>query len=108
MRQELAFLYSTPAYRTQLELFDLGDVGDRLARMARDGDWSALSEVLTDDVIMQLLPQGRYEELPIVLEKWYAGLCDGLSLGLPEHDEHDAAMADMVGRARSIRPRRSR
>jgi hypothetical protein len=31
-RAELAFLYSTPAYRRQLEYFGFGEAGDRSAR----------------------------------------------------------------------------
>lgn len=107
LRQELAFLYSTPAYRAQLALFDLAELGERLSRMARDGDWSSLPAVLTDDVIARLLPQGSYADLPDVLEEWYAGRCDGLSLSLPEPDDHEREWAELVRRARAITPRRT-
>lgn len=104
-RAELGFLYSTPAYRPQLELFGLGDLSDALGRMARDGDWGGLAELMTDEVVTTLVPQGTYEQLPGVLEQWYAGRCDGLVLALPdeEHDgRHDEAFAEVVRRCRGI------
>lgn len=93
-RAELAFLYSTPAYRPQLGLFGLGDLGEALSAMAQRSDWSELARHVTDEVVAQLLPQGTYDELPTVLAEWYAGLCDGIVLGLPQ----DTADEDAVGR----------
>ena len=100
-RSELAFLYSTPAYRPQLELFGLGDLGHTLSAMARSGDWGDLTRHLTDEVIGELLPQGTYDELPAVLAEWYGGLCDGIVLAVPE-DATSEAFKEMVQRCRSI------
>lgn len=100
-RSELAFLYSTPAYRPQLELLGLGDLGPALSAMARSGDWDDLAGHLTDDVIAQLVPQGTYEEIPVVLGEWYAGLCDGIVFAVPEDATSDA-FGDMVERCKAI------
>lgn len=100
-RSELAFLYSTPAYRTQLETFGLGELGATLSDMASRGDWSGLEDHLTDEVIDLLVPQGTFDTLPDVLAQWYAGVCDGIVLGIPETAD-DAALTALVQRCREI------
>src|SRR5699024_3434307 len=81
--EEYAFLYATPAYRAQLEVFGLAELGERLHAMAEVGDWSKLGELMTPDVFGQLIPQGTYAELPLLLSNWYAGRCDGLNIDVP-------------------------
>lgn len=101
-RSELAFLYSTPAYRRQLDAFDLGDIGEALSAMAQRGDWQDLPHHLTDDVLELLVPQGTYEQIPTVLEQWYAGRCHGLVLALPAARDDDDALGATVARCREI------
>ena len=101
-RSELAFLYSTPAYHPQLEQFGLHDLGPALTEMVRRSDWSDLAGQLSDDVVDLLVPQGDYTELPDVLADWYAGLCDGIVLAVPEDTGHDAKLAELVAGCREI------
>ena len=101
-RRELGFLYSTPAYRRQLELFGLEDLGQTLTELARREDWDDLGRHLTDDVLARLVPEGTYDEIPEVLGHWYAGLCDGIVLSLPEDPTHDDALRTLVDRCRDI------
>ncbi|WP_445167664.1 TIGR03617 family F420-dependent LLM class oxidoreductase [Mycolicibacterium sp. Dal123E01] len=63
-RSELAFLYSTPAYRRQLEDFGLAEVGATLSAMAQRSEWDSLPTILTNEVMNQLVPQGTYGEIP--------------------------------------------
>jgi probable F420-dependent oxidoreductase len=102
LRSELAFLYSTPAYHRTLELFGLGELGPRLTGLARDKKWSALSDVLGDDVVAQLVPQGTYAQLPGVLTSWYDGLCDGIAVDVPSDETHDDEFAAMIERIKAI------
>ena len=106
-RAELAFLYSTPAYRRQLEDFGLAAVGEALSEMAHRREWGELANHLTDEVMNRVVPQGTYQEIPDILAQWYAGLCDGLSLPVPADDEHDSALAELVQRCKTIAPRDS-
>jgi probable F420-dependent oxidoreductase len=101
-RAELAFLYSTPAYRRQLEDFGLGEVGEALSEMAHRREWDDLSHHLTDEVMNRVVPQGTYSEIPDILAKWYSGLCSGLSLPVPADNEQDAALAGLVERCKTI------
>jgi len=101
-RAELAFLYSTPAYRRQLEDFGLGEVGEALTQMAHRAEWNDLAAHLTDDVMNRVVPQGTYQEIPDILTEWYSGLCTGLSLPATADDAHDAALAELVQRCKTI------
>lgn len=86
-RSELAFLYSTPAYRRQLEDFGLSDLGAALSAMAQRSEWDDLPTVLTDEVMNRLVPQGTYDAIPAVLTQWYSGLCSGINLPVPTDDD---------------------
>ena len=99
-RAELAFLYSTPAYRRQLELFGLEEVGAALTDMARRNDWDDLGRHMSDETMARLVPQGTYEDLPPVLEDWYAGLCSGLVLAVPA--DADDGFGALVERCKAI------
>lgn len=77
-RSELAFLYSTPAYRRQLERIGVADLG----------------------ALEQLVPHGTYDEIPELLGQWYAGLCDGLTIAVPAGD--DDALTELVRKCRMI------
>lgn len=101
-RSELGFLYSTPAYRRQLELFGLGALGETLTGLAARDDWTDLAQHVTDDVMARLVPQGTYDEIPDVLEQWYGGLCDGIVLAVPDDPADDDSLRTLVGRCRDI------
>ena len=101
-RSELAFLYSTPAYRRQLEYFGLGDVGDALGAMAKRGQWDDLAKHLTDDVMNHIVPQGTYREVGDVLTDWYSGLCTGITLQPPADEGDDDKLVDLIDTCRQI------
>ncbi len=100
-RSELAFLYSTPAYRRQLEHFGFGDIGDQLTGMARRNEWADLHKHLTDEVLDRVVPQGTYDDIPAVLERWYSAMCTGLSLPVAD-DMPDDVLAMLVERLKAI------
>ena len=101
-RGELAFLYSTPAYRRQLEDFGLAELGEALSEMARRREWGDLANHLTDEVMNRVVPQGTYSEIADILTEWYSGLCTGLNLPVPADDEQDGALAELVRRCKTI------
>ncbi len=105
-RAELAFLYSTPAYRRQLEFFGLDSIGADLTAKAKRNEWSHLSEHFTDEAMNRIVPQGVYADIPDILGEWYAGSCSGISLSLPDSDDNDAEFAELVERCKKIPARR--
>jgi probable F420-dependent oxidoreductase len=101
-RSELAFLYSTPAYRRQLEYFGFEGAGETLSDLARRSEWADMAKHVTDEIMNRVVPQGSYEEIPAVLAEWYSGLCNGLCLPVPQDDEHDDHFAELVERCKAI------
>lgn len=89
-RAVLAFLYSTPAYRRTLELFGWADVGQELQTLTRNGNWSQLKELLTDEMMTTLLPIGTWSELPAILAQWYTGLAQAIMIQPPGNIDHHA------------------
>ncbi len=100
-RSELAFLYSTPAYRRQLEHFGFEGIGEALTEMARRNEWTQLHKYLTDKVMDQVVPQGTYDKIPAVLERWYSNMCTGLSLPVAD-DVPDEVLATLIDRLKTI------
>lgn len=101
-RAELAFLYSTPAYRTQLAMLGWEDLGERLTEIVSTGRWGDLAGQLSDDVLAELLPQGTWDQLPEILARWYGGRCDGLCIDVPHGHGDDDLIAELVRAAREI------
>ena len=101
-RQEAAFLYATPAYRRQLDLLGYGDLGERLSAMAAAKQWDGLSDVLTDEVVADLVVHATYAELPAVLAERYAGRCAGVNLALPADAADDDAFAAAIAAIRQL------
>lgn len=95
-RRLLAFLYSTPAYRRTLTLHGWQDLGERLQTITRTQQWDTLHEHVTDEVIDALVPQGTWDQLPDVIERWFGGLCDGVILPLPEDPGNDPRFAEII------------
>ena len=97
-RRMLAFLYSTPAYWPTLELYGWPELGRRLRELTREGRWEDLHELVTDDLLDTLVPQGTYGEIAEVLLERYGGLAQGIGLPLPEDPARDEEFAAVVRR----------
>jgi probable F420-dependent oxidoreductase len=95
-RAVLAFLYSTPAYRRTLELFDWADLGARLQDLTRHGRWNELASVLTDDHLDTLIPSATWRELPDVIATWFGGLTDGVLVQPPTDPRDDDEFRGVV------------
>lgn len=100
-RAVLAFLYSTPAYRRTLDFFGWTDVGEALQKATREGAWSRLAELLTDDMMTTLLPMGTWSVLPGILSEWYRGLTQAILVQPPAPGRDDEFMA-MIADIRRI------
>jgi probable F420-dependent oxidoreductase len=97
-RQLLGFLYSTPAYWPSLELFGWGDLGKRLREHTRAGEWSEMTQLISDEVLAEMLPSGTYDEIADVLRERYGGVARSLTFPLPNDPAHDSAAAKVVER----------
>jgi probable F420-dependent oxidoreductase len=95
-RRLLAFLYSTPAYATTLELYGWAEVGPRLRELIRHDRWDDLATVLSDEVLDTLVPTGTFEEIPGLLRARFNGLGRGIVVSPPPLDRDDDAFRSVV------------
>jgi probable F420-dependent oxidoreductase len=99
-RQQIAFYGSTPAYRPVLELHGWGDVGDQLNVMSKRGEWVAMADLVTDDILDAFAVVAEPDDVASMLLARYGNLVDRLSFYMPYRADRDATRA-MVDRLRS-------
>ena len=102
-RAVLGFLYSTPAYRRTLELYGWSELGERLQRMTRDGEWGQLPDLITDEVLDAIVPRATWADLPAVVDDWFGGLVDGVVLPVPGDPADDGEYREVIRAVRSLR-----
>ena len=95
-RRLFAFLYSTPAYRRTLALYGWEELGGRLRSLVREDRWDDLGTLVTDEILDTLVPMGRLDELPTLLNRRFGGLADGVLVSPPADATNDAAFAEVV------------
>ena len=83
VRRQISFYASTPSYKPVLEVHGWGDVGDRLLGMSRRGEWAAMSELITDDMLEEFCTIGTYDELVPKVLKHYGGVTTRAAFGIP-------------------------
>lgn len=104
-RRQFGFLLSTPAYRRSLELYGRGELSERLRWVTRKGEWDRLGELVDDEVLDELIPQGTWARLPGVIAERFEGLIDGVIVPVQNHTD-DAELARLITRLREILTRR--
>ena len=100
IRQHLGFLYSTPQYRTTLDLHGWQDVGERLHALTREGRWRDLPGEIRDEILDALVPSGTYDEIGGVLLSWFGDVA-GISLSMPADASEDPRFAKVVATLRN-------
>ena len=95
-RAMLGFLYSTPAYWPSLELFGWGEKGQQLLHMTREGNWSSMHDIITDEMLAEFVPRGTYAEIARVFRERYGGLTRRITFPMPQDPVDDALVAAVV------------
>jgi probable F420-dependent oxidoreductase len=83
MRSRLAFYGSTPAYRVVLEAHGWGEVQSELNTLSKRGDWKAMSEMITDEMVDELCVVGTASELPAKIHERYGDVVQRISYDAP-------------------------
>lgn len=99
-RSMLGFLYSTPAYWPSLELFGWQDKGQQLLDMTREGNWGAMRDILSDEMLQEFVPRGTYDEIADVMKERYGGLTKRISFPIPEDPANDKLAQKAIERLR--------
>ena len=105
VREQIAFYMSTPAYRAIVDLHGWTAAAERLSVMARHGEWQAMGDLVTDEMLDAFAVTGTWAALPEIVKRRYAGrLLDRVAYYMPyvpgEEDEGWAATLAGFGVAR--------
>jgi probable F420-dependent oxidoreductase len=82
-RQQIAFYGSTPAYRGVLDLHGWGDLQDELNTLSKRGEWEAMGDLITDEVLEAFAVVGAPETVAPELHKRYGDVIQRISFYAP-------------------------
>lgn len=99
-RNMLGFLYSTPPYWPSLELFGWQDTGQQLQNLTRSGDWGAMRDIMTDEMLEEFVPRGTYDTIAQTYIERYNGLTSRITFPIPNHPKDDEAAAAVIAQLR--------
>ena len=88
-KQQIAFYGSTPAYRGVLELHGWGDLQGELNRLSKQGEWEAMGELVTDDVLDAFAVVADPEDVPRRMLARYGDVIDRISFYAPYKSDPD-------------------
>jgi probable F420-dependent oxidoreductase len=88
-KQQIAFYGSTPAYRGVLELHGWGDLQDELNRMSKQGEWVAMGDLVTDEVLEAFAVVATPEDVPNAMIDRYGGVVDRVQFYAPYRSDPD-------------------
>jgi len=89
-RQAIAFYASTPSYRGVLAHHGWEEIGARLSRLAATGQWSAMANAVTDEMLATIGVVAPLEEAGAALRARYDGLADRVGPYRPYTPADDA------------------
>ena len=95
VKQQIAFYGSTPAYRPVLELHGWGELQDELNRMSKEGKWTEMGELITDDILEAFAVVAEPEGIAPELTKRYGDVVQRLSFYAPYASDPDRWAAVM-------------
>ncbi|MGH7787615.1 MAG: TIGR03617 family F420-dependent LLM class oxidoreductase [Candidatus Binatia bacterium] len=71
VRRQLSFYGSTPSYHGVLERHGWGELGERLNKMSRAGQWQEMVPAVPDELVHAFAVVGRYDEIvPRIRERF--------------------------------------
>jgi probable F420-dependent oxidoreductase len=96
-KQQIAFYGSTPGYRGVLELHGWGEVGDELNVMSKRGEWVAMGELITDQMLDAFAVVAAPDDVAPELLRRYGDLVDRISLYARYPLDSDVATTIVAG-----------
>lgn len=103
VRRQIAFYGATPAYRGVLDLHGWGELHTELHRLSKAGRWTAMTDLITDEILGAFAVVGEPEEVGAEIVRRFGCLIDRFTLYTP-YPLDDAARAAVVEgiRVRSV------
>lgn len=101
IRYRIAFYGSTRSYHGVFEVHGWEDLGLKLHRMSKAGEWDKMADQVPDDVVHEFAAVGTWDNLGSAVEERFGGLTDNLTLALPAGAEPDR-VAELVAEIQNI------
>lgn len=97
-RKQLAFYGSTPAYASVLELHGWGGVHEKLNAGSRRGEWDAMAELISDEILATFAAVGSPAEVAAQLRARLTGIATRVAFAFsyPAPDELGAAILTAI------------
>ena len=80
--KQIAFYGSTPAYRPVLDAHGWGELQTELNILSKQGEWDAMGERITDEMLAEFAVVGEPEEVASQLQARWGGIVDRLATPL--------------------------
>jgi hypothetical protein len=90
VRMRVGFYGSTPSYWPVFESHGWEDLGHKLNDMSKKGQWSEMTQEISDDVVHEFAAVGRFDKISKAIDDRFAGAVDVLAL--PENTPKDLVM----------------
>jgi probable F420-dependent oxidoreductase len=96
IRGILGFYGSTPAYRPVLDVHGWGDLQPELNRLSKQGDWGAMFELVTDELLHTLAVFGSPAECAREIVARYGAWADRVCVYFPGYHAPDDLIAEVT------------
>ena len=80
VRMRVGFYGSTPSYWPVFDVHGLQDLGLKLNDMSKKGQWDAMTDEISDDVVRLFCAVGRFDEICDAIAERFGGIADSVSL----------------------------
>jgi probable F420-dependent oxidoreductase len=90
VRAQLAFYGSTPAYRVILDVHGWGDLQPELNRMSKEGRWSEMASLFTDEMVDTFAVRAYVDDLAAAIRARFGELVHRVALNAPYRTDPDA------------------
>ncbi|MBJ21896.1 MAG: LLM class F420-dependent oxidoreductase [bacterium] len=97
--KQVAFYGSTPAYRGVLEIHGWGDLQAELNALSKRGEWDAMGERITDDILEEFAVVAEPAKVAGALKARFGGLVDRMlcTFAFAAEDDRVAYMEELRG-----------
>lgn len=102
VKKQIAFYGSTPAYRPVLECHGWGDLQTELNRLSKLGEWDAMANLITDEILEAIAIVGPRDEIAPRIHAKLKGVAQRVNLvARYTTDEND--WQDIVSQLKSVK-----
>lgn len=98
-KAHIAFYASTPTYAAVLDLHGWNEIGERLSRMAREGNWNEMWTQISDEMLHEVAVVGLVDEVGAKVKARYQDAADRICFGWDTDDPESRTFWKEVAKA---------